>query len=1517
MPDFVDTLIASTVAEVAPPPLDQPGDDFLGSLVQSGVSLGLEVFEAQGGPRQKEIEHQFREYKRTGGVLGASTGVAPESWGTARQTAGAVLGAAPQIGGDVLGLGLRAGELAGVMPAGSADVMNRESGFLAQDLEKAYPKAWGGSKQLRGAVRSVIPTIIAAQLGGTPAAIGYAAATEANQAYTDALDAGLDETAAKKYTLRAAAIEGGVAGIFQKLGLGGLESRAAAREFTKLGMRQSLKALGKDVMQEVPEELITEGLHAANESLSDVRPESLTKEALLERAGDTIMQTVFGVGMVHGTQQIAARIGEQPGGVDRVQAALTQIAGQDGAAADIVQTGRTSRKPFEKWGVTGLSGPERSQIMDELVRQAATPVQESRGPEVAGELQRLPEVPPPDVERPLQALTAQALPVTNQEEQTEKWTTELAAQTPETAPPPVPLTNRSPAAVAEAIEIIRTADPLPGIRAMAAELGRRPTRAEIRSLVPGASKAATSVLLDMVEPPAQISTPPAETVTEPPGPMQTGRPQEVEQPTPAQPTPTEPVAGAINRVISEPAQAEPLPPVKRRFGAKIAPQAAKPQDIGVPSKAATEALAEAGRQPEEESMGSLAGNLLTSWTPQNLVDKTPTVPVALPPNLAFPDKQSEVRWWGAHGIKAKTLAQRWASTKEKTFRLFRKVPALPENIHDYAPARDLQRLHKETDDNAKEGAALRVIADTIGLVTDPNLPAKEGEKRAAIERTLYDLTIGLRDKVQSIKDGAYRPMHGDPSPEAVEDHLRRVEADLPNHPKVQKALATRKANMTELMDQQIAVGNLDESWRGREENYRHLWVMKYTAEDQASSSKGFPSRKPFYLKERMKPEMGKPADWGAEYDANTLAIEFDARYYEEAERQIRTRKFFNKTMELYDLKQNAKVIKGEEYAEWTPPAGFTFTHVGSEADAALAAEIERTINANLPPELKPYIKWTLARKSYMIPKRLAQALNEMGTPRWAMPKWWQTGTRYMQGLLTSHGPGAPIYHGRNEFGDLGNYTRGVTAVEGARYTLAAKTEAWDYYIRKKPVRSERLALAMDLGVIGASFEVAELQDLKTMPLLERFAPGMEKNVAGKAWNATKRGFTAFAKFRESVLRLAAFNYALDTLNRTGTLPHYGRSNEAEFQAVRKALGNAHAAAKWSREALGDYRNLNVLNQYLRQIMPFWAFQAISMGEPRAIANSGIAAGRALKKGDVLPAAGIAARTFWMYAVLQAANKWLWPDKEKDLSRDDRASLHVPLWRWTDGSVAVIRNIGTMGEFFEWFGINSIISDWDRYKRGEKGWKDALLQAPEDTLNKLFGQLHFAKAGFEILSEKRYFPSVLRPRYQARDEALFSAIKGQDIWRWTKGKVGGGGERDRPHSWERFFGVGVSDPRQNAMSEVYAARDAFLSKHGLPIPEPPEKESSIRTMKEAAILNDKTAFEQAKTAYLKQPGKTRKKFVEAVQRMDPLHGLSMNKDLRQQFLREISPEDREYLTLATDATNRITERMIGWWPGGTY
>lgn len=318
-----------------------------------------------------------------------------------------VAGGIEQGAGDLGSLGLRIASEVSPPEGGQdslADTLNRQLGDREAAFEMAaasddVPDLLQGG--VRGAARSITSMVpLAATGGGAPLVIGGFAASRANQAVTEAIDANMPLEERAAFVGRAALIEGSVAGAFQLAGLGGAE-RMLVSGFTREGVRGILKQTGAELV----EENVTELLDALNVAGSGIGG-PVTRAQALEIIKKTTVQTLLTMGAlnsyggIRNRQQrellssgLAAEYGwtkeRADGVVDRAtrrkgdvaknigreiedeaklspRGLATMVLGDEAAARKLAAKDSPSRAEWEAAGLPRRKGSERARIAGQL-----------------------------------------------------------------------------------------------------------------------------------------------------------------------------------------------------------------------------------------------------------------------------------------------------------------------------------------------------------------------------------------------------------------------------------------------------------------------------------------------------------------------------------------------------------------------------------------------------------------------------------------------------------------------------------------------------------------------------------------------------------------------------------------------------------------------------------------------------------------------------------------------------------------------------------------------------------------------------------------------------------------------------------------------------------------------------------------------------------------------------------------------------------------------------------------------
>ena len=473
---------------------------------------------------------------------------------------------------------------------------------------------------------------------------------------------------------------------------------------------------------------------------------------------------------------------------------------------------------------------------------------------------------------------------------------------------------------------------------------------------------------------------------------------------------------------------------------------------------------------------------------------------------------------------------------------------------------------------------------------------------------------------------------------------------------------------------------------------------------------------------------------------------------------------------------------------------------------------------------------------------------------------------------------------------------------------------------------DEIRKSIEHGVLGSGIISTEIPSGKDTEALRKLYTDANKDGSianpavwiGAYWRTAKK----YTEWRENLLRHASFLYYLDML-KNKKLKHFGASRKHVILGIQRAWGDDFAAARLSRELLGDYNNLTAAGDAARRKWygyPFWAFQEINLKRyPMLMLNAYSTAkmtGEEAARGFGVASAAtsltaLSLRMATLYASIQLFNWLIHGDEEEELPEFEKRNLHINMGRDANGNIRTFRNVGAVGDFMEWFGLNDVIAQIPLYKEGQvDGWdllKDMALATP----TKLIGGVGVSKLLFEVVTESTLFPDPFNPRVQSRDETLASFVNARDELRFAKGMILGEGDRARPYAYDMTITSAVN-PGRAALSDIYDARQRFLKNKGLERP-PARIRSSIRKLKWAAQNDDYQAFKEAKKAYLKSsPSHNYSSFSKALQYLDPI-SQKLRDDLEVEFATNyLSDDQRRTLRAARDYAQDTRVQMWQWW-----
>jgi hypothetical protein len=439
-----------------------------------------------------------------------------------------------------------------------------------------------------------------------------------------------------------------------------------------------------------------------------------------------------------------------------------------------------------------------------------------------------------------------------------------------------------------------------------------------------------------------------------------------------------------------------------------------------------------------------------------------------------------------------------------------------------------------------------------------------------------------------------------------------------------------------------------------------------------------------------------------------------------------------------------------------------------------------------------------------------------------------------------------------------------------------------------------------LGVVGSGMtqmDIPELGDVKAVKDLVDFFDGKRKNALTRWYSMNKK----LSTLRENILRLAAYRYFAAKVN-SGEIV-YGASRKTEVDAITNP---EEKAAKLARELIGDYGNISLAGQYIRErVIPFYSWAEINA--PRYVrlflnVKHETGSGGYASMGGVVAwkATKLGVKACALMGMVMLWNAAMFPDEEDELQETGREQLHLILGRRADGSIITFRFQGALSDVLSWFGMSNPLEQAKKIASGTKSAGDLAKDVVKAPFLKGFqGIRPDVKVPFEIVSGQSFFPDPLHPR-PIRDTAehIFRTFSLDKIYNRAAGKPKQGG------SWESqiirdVMGLALneSDPGEQAYYTTRKYIFDWLDKQGKekPTAMPTNQSNSLYYYKQALKFGDFDAAAKYLKRYQDMGGKMGD-LQGSIRRVHPLSSLKLSD--RYKFKQTLSPEQQQTLGVAT-------------------
>lgn len=571
------------------------------------------------------------------------------------------------------------------------------------------------------------------------------------------------------------------------------------------------------------------------------------------------------------------------------------------------------------------------------------------------------------------------------------------------------------------------------------------------------------------------------------------------------------------------------------------------------------------------------------------------------------------------------------------------------------------------------------------------------------------------------------------------------------------------------------------------------------------------------------------------------------------------------------------------------------------------AEFAAVIRAGFEAEVKSALTVGSAKYEMVIPEEVASTLNGIQNDfeENIIAHVIETPTR-MWKVWTLLNPRRVLkYNLNNLSGDLDAVVAG-----NPRILLRSKQAAGELYrvMVKKETPTARYNEAVERGVFDSGFTVQEIPDINSLSEFERLIKPMNwKNPAAVTKLALAKGWgflRGSTTLRENIFRYAAYLDYIERIEAGEPMSKigYGASKPEIVDAVK---GQKDRAALLARDLIGDYGAISQHGQQLRRyLLPFWSFQEINIRRYwRLNANAwsqGVVKGAKTSAvtGAVLgvkTTAWLYLRMFMVYALINIWNNLMWGDDEDDLDPEQRARLHLNLWKNADGSMTTLRIQGSLSDIFGWFGFEDALATMYEVERGRAGLWDILGAMAKAPVNKVVNGITPAlKSPIEAAGGVSFFPDVFDPR-PVRDNwrqfwRTFSLENEYDA-------ITEAPSRGYGRSWAESV-VSTRDPGEAAYGRMKGMAAKWLERE-----KGQEGYSALSTPRSNALYNLRTAMkygdrdaERKARQTLRDLGVTQDDIKQSIKRAHPLGSIAL-KD-RAAFLRSLTADERKVLAVAT-------------------
>lgn len=868
--------------------------------------------------------------------------------------------------------------------------------------------------------------------------------------------------------------------------------------------------------------------------------------------------------------------------------------------------------------------------------------------------------------------------------------------------------------------------------------------------------------------------------------------------------------------------------------------------------------------------------------------------------------------------------------------------------------RAISRPRKEIPYTGKFGSVndiLRRFEGQDGHVTQAAVEAIAGWLKPLAndyDIKLFAFKINANDQVAGLraKEGPQKLGYGADA-KKLDAWQAKLDIAIAKNPRVQAALALRTAGVKKIVDALVANGAPAE-WAKNAEHYYHREIAKYRDIVQAGQrSRAFKETKKGFMRKRTLAE--KPGVSEDEsYDPNANYIESESAWLRDALETLDTAKLVEQMQKVADvlprLKAEAKAA-GKEWRDiipkghvrFVPPPGHTLFKTFSVSER-IAAAIEKGTYQQLnlkPSDVREVVALGKPQFEWVIPEELARHLDAMTrkAPEGAVGRMFNRVNQMWKQWNTTISPKRTGgYFASNAVGDIEPIIAVIPSALRPGNLATTWREMWRHRVRKEPM-SPTLRRQGELQVTGTGQIETEVESLGKNRDFAHLIP--------RRFSLTKlprRSLELYTDFLKSIhmfaedFRRSAVDREFLRKMKAGEPFSYGGSRPEVIDAIRRELGDEYASAKLTSDLVGNYQDRSAPVQWSsRYLMPFARWTDINLRrEPRIVSNlmreayeqggvkraaaaGGIQAVRQTARAGIktgLLAAEAAAFFSGVYTATWLWNNTLFRKEEDGLSEDDRTRPHLIIGTRSDGSPVVLRNLGALGAFLDFTGLQKLATLLPLYLEKKINGERLVKDVGWDVVNNAVSMVGpYYKLPVELATQKSYFPDVRHPREATTGELITGTLGLADEYKEIKGRVFNTGERARSGRFFSPFPAGT-DARRSALGDAYAWRNRFLETIGRSN-EGSYPRSAFKTIRESAANDDYEAFKEARLLYLRgEKPRTYEDFARHLDRMDPLDAALSDKDERKFINEYLRPDQVERVREARDYAFELKHRL--WW-----